>query len=44
MPVYLRRFYYKQLVDTKKKESDEIQKANQKSKMSKPVINPRFKR
>jgi|TARA_B100000287_G_scaffold90260_1_gene82674 hypothetical protein len=36
MPIYLRNFYYKQLVDTRKKENDEIKKANQKSKVSKP--------
>ena len=46
MPVYLRSFYYKQLVDTRKKENDEIRKQNQKSnsQISRPAINPRFKR
>ena len=46
MPVYLRNFYYKQLIDTRKKENDEIRKANQKSKsqITRPAINPRFKR
>jgi len=44
MPIYLRNFYYKQLADTRKKENDEIKKANQKNKVSKPAINPRFKR
>jgi len=44
MPVYLRNFYYKQLADTRKKENDEVRKANQKSKVSKPPMNPRFKR
>ena len=46
MPVYLRNFYYKQLVDTRKKENDEVRKANQKSKsqIARPAINPRFKR
>jgi len=43
MPIYLRRFYYKQLIDVKKKENDEIKKANQNSKISRPAINPRFK-
>ena len=43
MPIYLRNFYYRELVDTRKKENDEIKKANQKS-ISKPAINPRFKR
>ena len=44
MPVYLRNFYYKQLADTRKKENDEIKKANQRNKVSKPTFNPRFKR
>jgi len=42
MPVYLRNFYYKELVTTREKENKEIEKANR--KVSKPVINPRFKR
>jgi hypothetical protein len=45
MPIYLRNFYYKQLSDTRKKENDEIKKQNQKSNsISRPAINPRFKR
>jgi len=46
MPIYLRNFYYKELIDTRQKENDEIKKANQKarSKVSKPTFNPRFKR
>jgi len=44
MPVYLRNFYYKQLVDTRKKENEEIKKAQQKAKSKRPSINPRFKR
>jgi len=44
MPIYLRKFYYQELVNTRKKENDEIKKANQKSNFSKPAINPRFKR
>jgi hypothetical protein len=44
MPIYLRNFYYKQLTDTIEKENKEIKKAQQKSKVSKPQINPRFKR
>tara|TARA_R110000744_G_scaffold122372_1_gene227338 strand:+ start:584 stop:748 length:165 start_codon:yes stop_codon:yes gene_type:complete len=40
MPVYLRNFYYKQLLDTRKKENDEMKKAQQKSKSN----NSRFKR
>jgi|TARA_R100000664_G_C2734803_1_gene124519 hypothetical protein len=45
MPIYLRNFYYKKLVDTRKKENDEVKKANQRNKTaSRPAINPRFKR
>ena len=44
MPVYLRNFYYKKLVDTRQKENDEMKKVQQKSRVSKPAINPRFKR
>ena len=44
MPIYLRNFYYKQLSDTRKKENEEVKKANQKSKTSKPSMNPRFRR
>ena len=46
LPIYLRNFYYQKLVDTRKKENEEIKKANQrnKSKVSKPPMNPRFKR
>ena len=44
MPIYLRNFYYNQLVDTRKQENEEIRKANKKSNSSKPPMNPRFKR
>ena len=44
MPIYLRNFYYKELSDTRKKENEEIKKANQRNKVSKPAFNPRFKR
>tara|TARA_R100000458_G_C8176739_1_gene175229 strand:- start:253 stop:429 length:177 start_codon:yes stop_codon:yes gene_type:complete len=44
MPVYLRNFYYRKLSETREKENEEIKKAQQKSKTSKPPINPRFKR
>jgi hypothetical protein len=46
MPVYLRNFYYQKLLDVRQKENDEIKKSQQKnkSKVSKPAINPRFKR
>jgi hypothetical protein len=33
MPVYLRRFYFKKLVEMKKKEAEEIKKAQSKSKV-----------
>ena len=41
MPIYLRNYYYNKFVETRKKENEEIKKANQKSKST---INPRFKR
>jgi hypothetical protein len=33
MPVYLRRFYFKKLVEMKKKEAEEYKKAQSKSKV-----------
>ena len=46
MPVYLRKFYYNKLVDAKKTEKEHMEKAQQKnkSKISRPPTNPRFKR
>jgi hypothetical protein len=44
MPIYLRNFYYKQLIDIRQKENDEIKKANQRAKSKTPSTNPRFKR
>ena len=44
MPIYLRNFYYKKLTDTRQKENEEMKKTQQKSRVSKPPINPRFKR
>ena len=46
MPIYLRNFYYNKLVETRKQENEEVRKAQQKNKstISKPAINPRFKR
>ena len=45
MPIYLRNFYYKQLLETKKEENKQAKKEQRKSKgVSKPAINPRFKR
>jgi hypothetical protein len=44
MPTYLRQFYYKELIDVKKKEQKEMDKNKQKTKFRKPPTNPRFKR
>ena len=46
MPVYLRNFYYKKLVDAKKKEKEEIDKSKKKaSSIQRPNIqSSRFKR
>ena len=48
MPVYLRNFYYDELLGAKKSEQDNIQKAQRKHKsLSRPpkaIRNPRFKR
>ena len=41
MPIYLRNYYYNKLVETRKKENEEIKKSQQKSKHT---TNPRFKR
>ena len=45
MPIYLRNFYYNELLDTRKAENEQIKKANRRNNsVSKPAINPRFKR
>ena len=45
MPTYLRRFYLTKLIDAKKKENDQIEKANKKvSNTSNPNIQSKFKR
>ena len=46
MPIYLRNYYYNKLVETRKKENEEIKKSQKKSqsKIAKPTINRRFKR
>jgi len=47
MPVYLRNFYYSKLIETRKKENEEVKKQQRKSKSRTPNIpsvNPRFKR
>jgi|TARA_Y100000004_G_C8919418_1_gene414702 hypothetical protein len=38
MPIYLRRFYLKKLIEYKKKEEEEIKKASQSNKPSSPKI------
>ncbi len=50
MPIYLRNFYYQELLGAKKSEQENIQKAQRKHKSIsrppksvKPVRNPRFK-
>ena len=46
MPIYLRRFYFKKLIDAKKEESKQIKESQSKIKTSKNINNPssRFKR
>ena len=44
MPSYLRNFYFKELIDTRKKENEEVKKSQRKNTITKPAINPRFKR
>tara|TARA_A100001515_G_scaffold134150_1_gene123927 strand:+ start:139 stop:273 length:135 start_codon:yes stop_codon:yes gene_type:complete len=44
MPVYLRNFYYQELVQVRKDENEQIKKSQKRQKVSKPAINPRFKR
>jgi len=45
MPIYLRNYYYNKLVETRTKENKEVKKSQQKNKsISKPPMNPRFKR
>ena len=46
MPTYLRNFYIKELINTKKQEEEALKKANQKTASttpSRPGINPRLK-
>ena len=45
MPIYLRNFYYKELIDQKNTEKKEMDKINKKTNISRPNIsNPRIKR
>ena len=45
MPVYLRMFYYKKLIETKQEETKNAKKMQKKSQVHRPDINnPRFKR
>ena len=44
MPIYLRNFYYKKLVDTRKKENDEIKKQKLSSKEKQALKNPKIQK
>ena len=44
MPVYLRKFYYKTLIETKQEENKKIKESQKNSNIKNPRINPRFKR
>jgi len=47
MPVYLRKFYFNKLLELKKVEKDQIEKASKKQQptnIPKPTFNPKFKR
>ena len=44
MPVYLRSFYYKKLVEVKKKEEKQVQESQRKNKAPRTPNIPRFKR
>ena len=45
MPVYLRRFYIKQLIDFKEEEQKQIKKSQQKTKpIQRPNISSKFRR
>lgn len=39
LPTHLRNFYYRQLVDSKKRENEQIEKSNNSQKSSKVRIN-----
>jgi hypothetical protein len=41
MPIHWRRFYFKKLVDSKKKEKQEMDKINKKSSSSGPSVRVR---
>ena len=44
MPIYLRNFYFKKLLEIKKNEKEAANKVSKNSKINRPNINPRFKR
>ena len=45
MPVYLRKFYFKKILDAKKVEKEQVEKATKKSKpISKPNLSSKFRR
>jgi hypothetical protein len=43
LPIYLRKFYLKELIDLKKKEKQQVEKA-QKASSKRPSVNPIIKR
>jgi len=43
MPIYLRKFYYKKLVDTKNDETEQVKKSHKKSTQT-PTFQQRFNR
>ena len=43
MPIYLRKFYYKKLVDIKKEETEQVKKSQNKS-IPTPTFQQRFNR
>jgi len=44
MPIYLRKFYFKQLLDAKTKEKEDMEKAQKSAKKTSPGVIPKFKR
>ena len=45
MPIYLRKFYFKKILDAKKVEKEQVEKATKKSKpISKPNLSSKFRR
>lgn len=44
LPIHIRRFYYKELSDAKKKESDEVKKSNKQQSSSSKGPNVRVRK